>query len=213
MQSKFEIFQMEPKNTNSVLVSNGKDCVIFDAWGNSSDWIKLLNERGLNLRAIYSTHGHPDHISAAPDLARTFDVPWYLHPADKCLIGWGNEILDMFGIKRLCSHHDVPNDLDCETMEILPETKMHIIHTPGHSAGGVSFWFPDYRVLITGDTIFNQGFGRYDFPTGDKRQLEQSISKLYDMNLEPETYVVHGHGPDSVIDSLKKNNPLFKHYD
>ena len=69
---KFEVLHLPPMNTNSVLVSVGTDCVIFDAWGKATDWERVLSERGLNLRAIYATHGHPDHISAAPSLARTF---------------------------------------------------------------------------------------------------------------------------------------------
>ena len=93
---KFEILHLPPINTNSLLVSCGTDAVVFDAWGNQKDWEQVLLERGLKLRAIYSTHGHPDHISAAPALARAFGVDWYLNKNDEYLIGWGNELLDMF---------------------------------------------------------------------------------------------------------------------
>lgn len=212
-QNSFEIFRMEPQNTNSVLVCHGKDCVIFDAWGCAADWMRLLDSRGLNLRAIYSTHGHPDHISAAPDLAKQYDAIWYLHPADRNLIGWGNEILDMFGLKHLCAHHDVPSDLVAGKVRILPDINMEIIETPGHSAGSVSYWFPEYKVLLSGDTIFRDGFGRYDLPGGDKGALEQSISKIHDMNLPEDTYIVHGHGLDSTVKILKETNKFFKHYD
>lgn len=213
LKSNFEIIQMNPKNTNSVLVWAGSDCVVFDAWGNADDWIKLIDERGLNLCAIYSTHGHPDHISAAPKLAKHYDCPWYLNPLDRNLVGWGNEILDFFGIEHLCPHHDVPSDLVYGDIEILPNIKMSVLSAPGHSQGGVMFWFPDYKILLTGDTIFHDGFGRYDLPGGDKGALEKSISDLYDMNLPDDTYVVHGHGVDSLIGKLKTENPVFKHYD
>ena len=69
MEPQFEVLHMPPENTNSLLVTVGKEAVIFDAWGNAVDWEKLLESRGLRLRAIYSTHGHGDHISAAPFLA------------------------------------------------------------------------------------------------------------------------------------------------
>ena len=76
---KFEVLHMPPMNTNSVLVTMGVDAVIFDAWGRAADWQSLLQQRNLNLRAIYATHVHPDHISAAPALAREMDVDWFLH--------------------------------------------------------------------------------------------------------------------------------------
>ena len=73
---KFEVLHMPPLNTNSVLVSCGNDAVIFDPWGKAKDWERVLIERGVRLHAIYVTHGHPDHISAAPALARAFNVDW-----------------------------------------------------------------------------------------------------------------------------------------
>ena len=60
---KFEVLHLPPENTISMLVSVERDAVIFDAWGRASDWENVLSERGLNLRAIYATHGHPDHIA------------------------------------------------------------------------------------------------------------------------------------------------------
>lgn len=88
---KFEILHLPPENTNSILVSCGDDCVIFDAWGRASDWENILRNRGLNLRAIYATHGHPDHISAASMLADKFGVDWFLSDQDNYLISSAND--------------------------------------------------------------------------------------------------------------------------
>ena len=84
---------MPPQNTQSVIVSVGGDCVVFDPWGRADDWSRMLGERGLNLRAIYVTHGHPDHIACAPVLAKKYNVPWFLHSGDFRLVGWGNDLL------------------------------------------------------------------------------------------------------------------------
>lgn len=208
-EPKFEILHMPPENTNSVLVSVGGDAVIFDAWGRASDWENLLKSRGLNLRAIYSTHGHSDHISAAPELAAQFNVPWFLNRRDENLILWGNPILDFFELPHIDSDYKSPSDLTVGRAEILDGVVMDVIETDGHSAGGVSFYFPDFGVLLTGDTIFRDGVGRYDLPTGDAVALQKSIQKLYDLNLPDETYVVHGHGLDSTINWLKHNHPYF----
>lgn len=208
-EPKFEVLHMNPQNTNSVLVSVGSDAVIFDAWGRAQDWEKLLSERNLNLKVIFSTHGHSDHISAAPDLAAKYDIPWYLNHKDEDLIMWGNPLLEYFEMPRINSDYKKPEDLSECILNILPSIDMQVIETPGHSAGGVSFYFPDYGILLTGDTLFRDSFGRYDLPGGNPKELKKSISKIYNMNLPNETYVVHGHGIDSTIDILKKQNPYF----
>lgn len=210
MQPKFEILRMPPENTNSVLVSMGGDAVIFDPWGRSDDWAAALSSRGLQLRAIYATHAHPDHISAAGDLAVRYNVPWYVAAADHDLIGWGAEILDYFGLPRIAGTTPTPHDIPAASHEILPGVTMQVLPAPGHTPGGRMFYFPDFHILLTGDTLFRDGFGRYDFPGGDQAALFQSISDLYKMNLAADTYVVHGHGPDSTIEILRRDNPYFK---
>ncbi len=207
---KFEVLHLPPTNTNSLLVANGTDAVIFDPWGKASDWEKVLLERGLKLRAIYATHGHPDHISAAPALARAFNIDWFLNANDNYLIGWGNELLDMFGIPHIHDNYKKPLNLSAGTIEILPDIQMEIMESPGHTPGGLMFYFPKYKILLTGDTLFAESHGRFDFPGGNHEQLHQSIHNLYDMDLDDETYVVHGHGMDTTIGWLKKHNQFFK---
>ena len=200
---------MPPENTNSVLVSSGDDCVIFDAWGRSDDWDNLLKSRGLKLKAIYATHGHDDHISAAPELARQHNVPWFMSHADLQLVLWGNQILDFWELPRIPDDFIEPNDLHAGMTKILGDIDMEIIASPGHSRGGMMFYFPEYKILISGDTIFRDGVGRTDLPGGNMDELRQSIYNLFARNLPDDTYVVHGHGDDSMVGILKKNNPYF----
>lgn len=208
--TRFEIMHMAPVNTNSVLVMRGDDAVIFDAWGDADDWARELGSRGATLRAIYSTHGHGDHISAAPGLVQKYGVPWYLSMADAQLIPWGNAILEYFGLPPIAPDAPRPIDIQMGATKILGDVNMNVIAAPGHSAGGVMFHFPDFNVLIAGDTIFRDGVGRTDLPGGDENVLRDTIHTLANMNLPGNTYVVHGHGPDSNIDILRKTNPWFK---
>lgn len=201
---------MPPENTNSVLVSSGDNCVIFDAWGRADDWDNLLKSRGLKLQAIYATHGHGDHISAAPELARRYNVPWFLNAEDVPLILWKPEMMDFWKLPRIADDFITPQNLHAGTTKILDDIEMEIIASPGHSRGGVMFYFPEYRVLLSGDTIFRDGVGRTDLPGGDESKLRQSISNLVARNLPDDTYVVHGHGGDSMIGTLQKYNPYFK---
>ena len=87
---------------------------------------------------------------------------------------------------------------------------MEILESPGHTPGGLMFYFPEYNILLIGDTLFQESIGRCDFPGGSEQQIFDSIHKLYEMKLDNETYVVHGHGMDTTIGWLKKNNPFFK---
>lgn len=210
IEPKFEVLHMPPENTNSVLVSVGGDAVIFDAWGNAIDWEKLLETRGLRLRAIYSTHGHGDHISAAPTLAEKYDVPWYMNSEDNVLIGWSNGLLKYFGLPLIEGNYRQPTDIEAGVIEVLPGIDVEIIETPGHTPGGVAYYFPDFGILLTGDTLFRDSIGRYDLPGGDVNALLQSVAKLYEMNFPDETFVVHGHGIDSTIEILKRENPYFR---
>lgn len=206
----FEVLHMPPENTNSVLVTRGNDAVIFDAWGQVADWEKLLAARGLRLRAIYSTHGHGDHIAAAPMLAEKYNIPWFLNSEDDVLISWSNNLLKYFGLPEIENDYRRPTDLESGTIEILPGVFADVIESPGHTPGGVMYYFPEFGILLTGDTLFRDSCGRYDLPGGDANALMQSISKLYEMNLPDETYVVHGHGVDSTIGMMKTENPYFK---
>lgn len=207
---RFEVLHLPPENTNSLLVSVGTDAVIFDAWGRASDWEHVLQERGLKLRAIYATHGHPDHISAAPVLAQFFNVDWFLNEADNFLIGWGNELLDMFNIPHIPTDYKKPINISKGSVEILPGLDMQIIKSPGHTPGGLMFYFPEYKILFIGDTLFQESIGRCDFPGGSEQQIFESIHKLYEMNLDDGVYVVHGHGMDTTVGWLKQHNPFFK---
>lgn len=207
---KFEVLHMPPMNTNSVLVSVGDDAVIFDPWGKATDWEKVLLERGLNLRAIYATHGHPDHIAAAPALARAFNVDWFLNEKDNFLISWGNGLLDMFKLPQIQEPYKKSKDIPLKTIEILPSVKMEVMESPGHTPGGLMFYFPKYKILLVGDTLFQESYGNTAFPGGNERQLFESIGNLYKKNLSDGTWVIHGHGMETSIGWLKKNNPFFK---
>lgn len=206
MIAKIEMIRMEPKNTNSVLVSHNESAVIFDPWGYGTDWLKLLNERGLKLHSIYCTHGHFDHVSAIAQLPK---VPWFLNPDDMKVLEWGNPILCEMGMPKIDLIKNPPQHLLAGEIEILPEIFATAVHCPGHSPGGMAFYFKSENTLIIGDTLFQESIGAYHFPGGNLQQLKESIANIYNMNLPDDTIVIHGHGIHTTIGWLKENNPFF----
>lgn len=210
LNNKFEIVNMQPNNTTSVLLVRGGECVIFDPWGRAADWIKLLDERGLKLVGIYATHGHPDHISAAPDLAKHYNIDWHMSHLDMGLIEWGNGLLEYFGLPIINGDFKRPADIAAGNQEIIPGVKACTIHVPGHTPGGMAIWFPDDGVILVGDTLFQDSYGRTDLPGGNTDDLFKSIHKIYEMNLPDDTIVIHGHGMHTTVGWLKQNNRFFR---
>lgn len=206
MPAKIEMVRMEPENTNSVLVSNDGLAAIFDPWGHGTDWLKLLNERELELHSIYCTHGHYDHFSGIPGMGK---VKWFLHPSDNEIAEQCNYILPQIGMEPLDIDKTPPSKIRPGEIEILPSIFATAVHCPGHSPGGMAFYFKPENTLIVGDTLFQESIGAYHFPGGNLQQLKESIANIYNMNLPDDTIVIHGHGMHTTIGWLKENNPFF----
>ena len=141
---------------------------------------------GRKVVAILSTHGHDDHIDAAPELADATGAPILLHPADAHL----------WGMKHLNRLPDA--DLQDGQSIAVADVTGTVLHTPGHSPGAVSVYFPALRAVFTGDTLFNGGPGATgrsfsDFPT----IIDSIRSRL--LQLPADTVVHTGHGDDTSI--------------
>ena len=181
---------------NAILIDTGLDfClpgVLDDARkdGFDPDTIEL----------IITTHTHPDHF----DGIRRFldnDTQMALHPEeDRFLKEWGMRFYNMFGLQLPEYRVDIPLQ-DGEFK--VKHTMFEIYHTPGHSPGSISIYWPDKKALIVGDVIFQAGVGRTDFPGGDGNLLKQSIERLSTLEVE---YLLPGHG--DIIqgkDNIKRN--------
>ena len=203
---KLEILNMAPQHleTNSVVISNDGLCAVFDPWGRADDWRKFLAANNLKLHKIFCTHGHYDHISAAPFL----DAPWFLNKRDWDFIENQNQLLARLGLPEITDAH--PIDIDEGRVEILPGIAATVLACPGHSRGGLSFHVPTVNVILVGDTLFQTSFGRTDFTGGNEKEIFNSIKKIYNTALPDDCLVVHGHGPATNIGWLKQHNKFFK---
>ena len=120
------------------------------------------------------------------------------YPRDAAMLTDVQLSLGRPGIEQAQVEADCPLDvLESAHMNICG-LDVEVIYTPGHTAGSVSYYLPEQKVLISGDTMFYEAFGRTDFPGGSAMQLRRSLRKLY--TLPGETRVLPGHGPETTIE-------------
>lgn len=195
-----------PLGVNCYILSEGGSAVIVDPGGDAAEIVRFLESNGLKPAAIVNTHGHFDHIGAIDELMKKYDIPFYIHRDDEFLVGHGAQTAMMFGAPEQVNP-SVTNYLeDGQELEI-GGVRMKILHTPGHSPGGVSIYLEEISSVITGDTLFLESIGRSDFPYASHDQLIGGIkSKL--AVLPDDTKVYPGHGPESSIGHEMKYNPF-----
>ena len=137
---------------------------------------------------VITTHSHPDHFDGVKRFMNK-DTKMALHAEEDAFMQeFGRQFYSMFGLQ-------VPEyRVDCFLQEgefTAGNTTLEIYHTPGHSPGSVSLYWPEKKALIPGDVIFEAGVGRTDFPGGDGKLLRRSIERLAQLDIE---YLLPGHG-------------------
>ncbi|HOT58746.1 MAG TPA: MBL fold metallo-hydrolase [Spirochaetales bacterium] len=173
-----------------------------------------LQQQGLVL--IVLTHGHLDHTGALPELKAMLEaegatVRVGIHRLDAQYLGkTAREINERIfrGINALGYFRkfftEMPEpDFYFEHSELLPETSIQILHTPGHTQGSCSFYIPDEHTVLTGDTLFLDGRGRTDNYDSDEILLLESITQVL-FSLPGDTRAFPGHGDETVLQHEKR---------
>ena len=150
---------------------------------------------GLRIEKILLTHSHWDHFADAAFLKEKTQALLYVHPLDAENV----EAPGSDGLPQFFPIRAVKVDRRLQEGEIIEvgPLKLEVIHTPGHSPGGVCFYLASEGILFAGDTLFRGSIGRLDLPTGDSDKMWPTLQKL--AKLPPKTRVVPGHGPDTEI--------------
>ena len=187
---------------NCYLLIQDKDCILIDPADDANFLLEEISRQNLNLVAMFATHGHFDHVMAVGEIQLSLKVPLYIHEKDLFLIKRLKETAKHF-LDYEPATIPITNiqNLVIGKFEIFPPAgglKFEILHTPGHTPGSCALYLKDKNILFSGDTLFKDGIGRYDFAYSDKEELKSSLKSL--LSLPPETIVYPGHGPETSIE-------------
>ena len=202
-----QTFAVMPFDENCYVVSDDTgEGVVIDPGGMAKEILAYIRDRKLSIKAVLDTHGHCDHIGANDAIRDATGAPLYIHKEDGPMLSDMRLNLSAFmgfkAISRPAEH------LLSEGDKIsFGQSELEVIHTPGHTTGGVCF--VGEGVAFTGDTLFAGSIGRSDFPGGSERDLIGNIKKKL-LVLPDETKVYSGHGPATEIGWERQCNPYLQ---
>ena len=192
--------------TNSYLVEDEetKDAVVIDANIEPDEMVELVRRSGANVRAILLTHTDVDHIAGLPGLLRELgDVPVAVHDSERHVVKEGKPLRRQYPMQL--PPVAMVNALAPGEIYRAGSLEFQVLHTPGHSPGGVSLKIGNH--VFTGDALFSGSVGRSDFHNSDGSALLEGI-KEHLMSLPDDTVVHSGHGPATTIGGERQNNPF-----
>ncbi len=183
-----------------------KEGVIIDPGDDADIILQAVKELAINIKFILATHGHFDHVGAVAPLKRVLKAEFLAHKDDFFFIEDGEKAARRWNIDIEQPPKPDRFIVDGDKIKV-GNFHLEVIHTPGHSPGGVSFLHD--RMLFGGDTLFQGSIGRTDFRKGSFEDLSKSIkTRLY--TLPDDTIVYTGHGPITTIGDEKMYNPFVR---
>ncbi|WP_342525438.1 MBL fold metallo-hydrolase [Chryseomicrobium sp. FSL W7-1435] len=194
-----------PIQTNCYIVRSGSRALIIDPSDEPTKIIQALKQSNLKPVAILLTHAHFDHIAALQAIVDTYSIPVYMHKAEQKWLK--DPMLNGSG-----KYAELPNVVvDVEITEVVEGSlqidafNFHVLETPGHSPGSLSYYFQEDGYVVSGDVLFKGSIGRTDLAGGNLQVLMQSITRKL-VELPEQTIVYSGHGVETTIEDEIESN-------
>lgn len=190
--------------TNCYIVADkkSKEAFIIDPGAEAEKIIEMVNILKVNVKYIILTHCHGDHTGALTEIKEKLGGKILIHREDA--EGLYNEDINLsYYIGMDNPELEADSRLDDKDKIHLGDVEFEIIHTPGHTKGGICIYCREYKMIFTGDTLFRGTWGRTDLPTGEFEDIIHSITNKI-MILPEDTIVYPGHGKSTIIREEKK---------
>lgn len=215
MKIEVEKLVLGAVSTNVYLVFYNGNCLIVDPSDEAERIISHINKKQAKPLAILITHGHFDHIMAAPVLAEKYGIKIYAGEADRQLLE---------DSKLNLGQRFLGEDFTMEADEYLKDGdelefegfRLKVLYTPGHTVGSISFYSDDLedneafkKVIFSGDSLFAGSIGRVDLPTGNETTMRKTLEEVF-KKMSPETVVFPGHGAATTIERELAHNPYLR---
>ncbi len=192
---QLQTFKVGSLQTNCYLLTaeTSDECLIVDP-GDSAELISSeILRQNLVPQAIIATHGHHDHVLAAQELQVAFEIPFMVHQQDEFLVKELQKRAKHWRQREIIEQPpEVSAYLEDEQLIEFGQDQVKVIHTPGHTPGGVCFQEINGRILLTGDTIFSDVVGRTDLAYSSSTDLRQSVEKIKQKFKDCHAYPGHG---------------------
>ena len=182
------------------------EAAVIDPGDETEKILLALAAAKLKVKYILNTHGHFDHVGGNRKMKVATGAPILIHPLDAAMLEGLAAAAAVWGLQ---TENSPPPDQTLDEGQIIDcgDITLKVIHTPGHTPGGISLHAGD--TVFVGDTLFAGSIGRTDFPGGDHETLLASIrTKLF--VLDDEVVVYSGHGPETTIGREKRYNPFVR---
>jgi len=202
---KFVVGELQ---TNCYLVSDqlSDQCLIIDPGDEANLISENILRQNLKPKAIIASHGHFDHLLAANELQLAFDIPLFIHPDDERILNYMTDSAQHWLDREIIEQPPANIEYleDGEKLKIM-NYELQIIHTPGHSPGGICLFYDPPQasqaggqgIIFTGDTLFKDGIGRTDLSYSSPKDMQLSLQKIRTKFKGFTAYP--GHGNDFII--------------
>ncbi|CAM2058828.1 hydroxyacylglutathione hydrolase [Desulfovibrionales bacterium] len=202
------VFPIGPLRTNCFILSQTNEAVAIDPGGSPEPVLDFLAQHELTLTHILNTHFHFDHIYGNAALGRATSAQILASPDDAPLLNTELGDGEFMGLPKVEPFSWRP--LSPGPTTILGQL-CHVLATPGHTLGSLSFYFPETDALFAGDLIFFRSIGRTDFPNSSLPTLIASVrEKIF---TQPgRTIIYTGHGPATTVSDEQLHNPYLNHF-